>query len=289
EHAADRELASGGSSEEALRYVEMGFIACIFLAIGATLYWMALATFAVRRNEALPEVPATCEECGYDLSYRPESGRCTECGGPLDVSLDPGVRRVGIAWEKTGGVRAWIRANAGVIWRPRSFYERLEMRRNEARGHGFVLLNCVAIGIVTGLSFTGLYFVDVGNSYLGRGISIGIIMAAAFAVFAWAVHCAIGAIAFLLAMYWRAAPVFAHISKVWQYESAFAWVVWVVFMAYTWIVVVFEAPLRDFVDIFGLRWYTIQPIVVLVMIGTMVVGWLFRYRRAILQTRWANL
>jgi len=289
DHAADRAQAMDAASEEALRYVEMGFIACIFLGIGAALYWMALATFAVRRTEALPETPPTCEGCGYDLSYRPESGRCTECGGPIDVSLDPGVRRVGIAWEKAGGVRGWIRGNTEVIWRPRSFYERLQMRRNEARGHGFALLNCVAIGVMTGLSITGLYFFDVGNSYPGRGISIGVIMAAAFAVVTWAVHCGIGAIAFLFAMYWRAAPVFAHISKVWQYESAFAWVVWGVFMAYTWLVVAFEASLRDFVDVFGLRWNAIEPIVVLVMIGAMVVLWLFRYRHAIVQTRWANL
>ena len=74
-------------------------------------------------TRAPDESDLLCESCGYTLNGLPTTGRCPECGTPIEVNL---CRRQPSLWETIGDPRPkWIRfilTTTQVIFRPKKFF-----------------------------------------------------------------------------------------------------------------------------------------------------------------------
>ena len=123
---------------------------CRSISACCLILWLRRAAVGVA--PAGPEAPPAprCEGCGYNLTHRPEDGRCPECGLPVEASLDESRSRPGSLWSRTRSVTSWPETACQVLFRPTRFYRTLKMRTPiiaEARfaGWNYVLLYCSAL------------------------------------------------------------------------------------------------------------------------------------------------
>lgn len=262
----------------------------VWLGIAILGAWARRAAIGARSKEDLASVPLTCEECGYDLTHLPEGGRCTECGEHTRISLDPAYRRCGVDWERRRTIESWLSANWSLMRHPRLFYQELHLRGDDAPGFSFAFWNYVTIGMVSVISIFGAFFIEEPTSTVQDWLAVLAFGAAMPAIVAWSLHSLVGAIA---ATFWlfRAQPrPFAYLSKIWQYESAYLWMIVVVGHALAWSFVFFEDWMSDIAKVcVGNGWMFIEPFIIMGICIALVVGWLLRYSRAIRVVRWANL
>lgn len=265
-------------------------IAC-WLAVALLGAWMRRAAIGARPTTALPDTPITCEACGYDLTHLPESGRCTECGTDTSISIDPAVRRVGIEWEREPTASAWLAAIVELLANPKSFYQKLRMRDGEASGFTFAFVNYVAIGLASMGSTIGMFLKEEPHINLIEWLGVLTFGSVFPAVGAWFIHVVIGALVATLVLFRTQARPFAFISKIWQYESAYLWVILIVAHGFAWSFLLFEDWFSDLLRVIsgGSVWFFVEPLLVLASIVVLLVGWMIRYRRAVDTTRWANL
>lgn len=82
--------------------------------------------------------------CGYDLRGERVDGRCAECGEA--VALSNPKNRMGSAWQRSPGARAWARTYAMFVTAPSGAWRRVTLDGRHARASR-VLAMSHAIGV----------------------------------------------------------------------------------------------------------------------------------------------
>lgn len=270
-------------------YLEGGTVWLGFLAAGLLFYWLVRAGIGARTTDPLPLQPLRCDECGYDLTHLSADGRCSECGIATSHSLDLSARRVGVEWETSVTFASWLAANRTLIFQPTAFYQQLTMRKGEGYAFRFAFWNCIAIGVASSVSILGMFIKEERNFGIDEFFGVMSFGFLVPCIVAWAIHIVVGAIACVFTLSWRVVPIFAHVSKVLQYESAFLLVIWGYFMGFTWTLILFDDWITKFFrDLLGVYFFSVELIFVLTSIPALLLIWLRRIHRAMTLTRWSN-
>ena len=281
--------------------------AALFIGVAGSLcllaIWLHRAVRGLAEDAATPPLPPHCEGCGYDLTHRPEEGRCSECGLPLDASLDEQRSRPGSAWSRRQTKRNWWRELRDVLLRPTSFYRRLKLRTTHAAEIRFAARNYV---MIVGLAW--LWICAIGTWELLREeffspfddilelafdaiVVLSTVLCGVFGC--WLAHRTLAA---LIVSWWlarRELPDFRWAAKVIAYESAYLWVFclfWVaIFTSFIygemWVSALLGDPNGVFFFFIGM-----PAEAVLVLCGTFALAmlWLVRYHLAYRAIRWSN-
>ncbi|HPF39846.1 MAG TPA: hypothetical protein PK093_14495 [Phycisphaerae bacterium] len=281
--------SSGGPSTLFLRWEFINLVMSL-LAFALLALWMTRAAIGARSPTAVPVASLTCELCGYDLTHQPAGGRCTECGADTAISLEPGLRRIGVAWERESSAASWFQANRDIVLEQRTFYERLIMRRQETSGFQFAFRNYVAIGVASMMSMLGVILATEPAEELEDYVQVGVSWLIVSAIGAWLLHGLVGATALTMIAFRSTERPFAHISKVWQYESAFLWVAFFIGHSLAWSFALMDNWMTKIANsVMGTSVFMIEPLVVLVIFVGFIALWLARYMRAVRIVQWANL
>ncbi len=270
-------------------YLEGGTVWLGFLAAGLLFFWLVRAGIGARTTDVLPLQPLRCDECGYDLTHVSADGRCSECGIATAHSLDLSARRVGVEWETSVTLASWLGANRTLVFQPTAFYQQLTMRKGEGYAFRFAFWNCIAIGVASCVSILGMFIKEERNFGIDEFVGVTSFGFLVPCIVAWAINFVVGAIACVFALFWRIVPVFAHVSKVLQYESSFLLVIWIYFMGLAWTLVLFDDWMTKFLrDFLGVYFFSAELIFVLISVPALLIIWLRRIRRAMMLTRWSN-
>ena len=272
----------------------------IILPIGCWMIviWVSRAVHGVE-PVAAPEIPPTCEGCGYDLTLRTLDDVCPECGLSVAISVGPHPRRRGVRWERdTRGaakqVLNWLHTSRQVMFHPRAFYEHLQVRRNDAAPRRFALICNVALGLAAPVVFLALMLMQSGPS----GLCADEIAVAATAILlcapmgCWFGHRVGAAVVCTWWIYTRALPDLRWARKIVGYESAFLWA-YAAFWSglgasYVW----FDNWPTELLGVrFGYDLLGVPNEVALVYMGTVLLSvvWLWRYAIALRAIRWSNV
>lgn len=270
-----------------------------FAFFGAQVSWIRRSCEGARSESDAPELPPMCEDCGYDLTHRPDSGRCTECGGDINLSLTPGARRTASRWALSPEVAAndpaghWTLRLGGtmcsVILEPIRFYRGRTMRTHGGRAVSFARWQYLSIfaatwvwiiacsGVVENLD--GMLPLWLPLAFASGSVSLG-----------WLVHRTVGGIALSYCFLRGVLPDPRYAREVFAYETAFLWVFCLYNGSLMTSMFLFDTWMSDLFG-FGPAWLLgIPPEVAAVLFGNgaIVLGWLYRYRLIIPQVRWAN-
>ncbi|MCH7719770.1 MAG: hypothetical protein IH988_02100 [Planctomycetes bacterium] len=241
-----------------------------------------------------PNLPPTCEGCGYDLTHQPDDQRCPECGRSTRDSLDPNARRSDSTWERAGGIQGWIREFLGVLFRPAQFYSAMRVRTGDEAAVRFGRWNHVLLGVGGGC-WVLFIIVTLLPELLGPSADefflIVTVAGLVTILVCWVGHRLGAALVVSVWMVRRSLPDFRWACKVIEYESAFLWAFCVF-----WGVLLATVALEE-------RWGTNVlgkmvavgpmplPIGVVIFVGGTValsVGWFWRYQIALRAIRWNN-
>jgi len=112
---------------------------------------------------------ATCERCGYDLSYLPAGDCCPECGYALSGSLESGHRSA-CSWEAPAGrgrAAAFWQCGGDALRRPERFFLPLALDSSPRRALRFVIVAIGLIGLEVAL-VVGAFTLFVEDTFLWR-------------------------------------------------------------------------------------------------------------------------
>jgi hypothetical protein len=252
------------------------------------LYGMGRGVAAARAVSADAPTNPLCDGCGYDLTHRPESGRCPECDYSVDLSLTPGHKRVELAWERGRTVASWCVASADVIRTPTRFYDTLRVHGGEGAARRFQFVHLMVIG---GCAYVWLVFTMLDEDAAAQMLAFLPILLATLVVAAgWATHRAIAA---LMTAWWLlrgTCPPGDAVRKVLAYETAYLWTFCLFNGCFITSLILFDHWLTDLIGRGIVTRYGVPPEVPLFFFGNiaLLVGWLGRWSRAVRRVQWSN-
>ncbi len=265
------------------------------LAVSGTLLglWLRRAIGAADSGVAPLDIPPRCEECGYDLTHRPAEGRCPECGGEIDASLDAPRSRPGSSWEQRPSLLPWLTTCVECVFRPRRFYRRLELRTAHHYEVGFAAVNYGAIGLGAWLWCATVVLRDAGGlSTVAELLGVASI-ATLYGTFGLAAGHRL--FAALMASVWLGRGEladFAWARKVIAYETAFLWVFCAFWGGNSTLLMMNVEWLSSLLGLPDRYWWPLgMPLEALVLfLGTLglVALWAVRYGWAYRAIRWSN-
>jgi len=216
EHVRETVLGHGHYVTPSLAPLVVGMGAFAFLV-----FWVSRSIGSLGDKVPAVEVPPRCEGCGYDLTHRPTSGLCPECGLSVESSLAPGVRRPGCRWENgKRGVLTWLSTVRGVIFTPSRFYGALRLRSPMDAPRAFTRWNYGLIGAGT-VPFAAALLMASRNADLL--LSMTLFTMFLVLIVAWSLHRLFGALAMSLWVVEGTLPDYGWAGKVIAYESAYLW------------------------------------------------------------------
>ncbi len=230
----------------------------------------------------------TCEGCGYDLTGRDWSQRCTECGRSVGSSLNPQRVRPGTPWARRK--RLWQSVEE-ALFGPGAFYGTLRTRRGLEKGDRFARRVQVML-LLGGMLAMGLYLLvmsAVRGGILMQGVEMVLLVTGgalwALVLCQWA-HGLVASAAVLMTRYTCRVPDDRWLAHASCYEWSFAWPL-AMFWGLTFaMVTIFEGPLTRLLGfVFG-----VPADVAWLFGGTSALGfvWLYRYQRIARAIRWSN-
>ncbi len=126
----------------------------------------------------LPDEPApddsaiVCEGCGYRLDGLPNTARCPECGFSVAQSTIDSPRAA-TAWERTGGLGAFIGTTARVLCSPTTFYRTLKAHPTADETGAATRFRAMHLGAASGLFAAGILTHYLVVSPTARGLWYG--------------------------------------------------------------------------------------------------------------------
>jgi len=268
-----------------------GIPACGFVMAS----WMQRAIASAKGSIQVTEHPPRCEGCGYDLSHRPTSGLCPECGLSIDESLLPNRRRPGSLWERQGDVTAWLATIVTILFSPKRFYEQLQLRSPLLTAGRFQRALLVAIGL--GASAWALFLFIFVAPYRGAFPVLVFFVAVASlwpAFIGWGLQRLVMAFVFADWIRRHALPDFGWARKVFSYESAFL-LAFCLFDAFfvTLMIATDGRGISTLMEAWlGHRLYILgappEPVVLFVGNAALCCVWIWRYYIALVAIRWSN-
>lgn len=290
-HRMDRDtvdMATGFLMEaEAITAMAIAVPACICLL----LVWFGRAAAGARGAKVGEGLPPLCEECGYDLTHRPESGRCPECGGSVSWSLTPDGRRPGCRWQNKGQLADWIHSSTRAFVQPGSFYGSLKLRGPESdwtKAHRFALIHYATIGCGAGLWM--LVCMILTEAPLDVVPMISVVMALCTVIAGWCVLHLAGALTATAAFLTRTLPDPTVARAVIAYETVFLWAFCLFNGLLFSSIMLFDVWLtsllgRPTFNRFGL---VAEQLLLLLGNAAIFITWLWRFSRAYRRVRWSN-
>ncbi len=287
-NARDREtsLGYGYYVPPSLVPIVVGMGAFAFL-----IFWVSRAVGSLGEMAPAVELPPRCEGCGYDLTHRPVSGRCPECGLSSDSSLAPGVRRPGSRWEnEKRGPLTWLSTVRRVVFSPSLFYGALKLRSPMDGPQAFARWNYGLMGALA-IPFAAVLIVASRNAdvlFSATGFVVCLVI-----IVAWGLHHLFGALATSWWVMRGTLPDYGWAKKVIAYESAYLWA----FCLYNGVVAVVgtvnDRWLSDWFEaITGLNYGPwsglIEGAAIFGPNAVLLVLWPWRYHLAARVIRWSN-
>jgi hypothetical protein len=106
-------------------------------------------------TRAPEETDILCESCGYMLNGLPPSGKCPECGSPIDLSISERLRQPPL-WENIGSFRsttlAFLRTSSQIIFQPTHFFRTSTTRGPLSPARHFAQIHWVISSLLIGLA-----------------------------------------------------------------------------------------------------------------------------------------
>ncbi|UCG34380.1 MAG: hypothetical protein JSU68_07020 [Phycisphaerales bacterium] len=240
-----------------------------------------------------------CNACGYNLYHIPQSGRCPECGTPVQDSIAP-ESRPGLRWQSVqeGGigtrVGVWMQTTTELLLHPSKSYRALRTRAQASAANSFIGSQLAAI--VTAALLL-VVFGRIGDpSWNGYSLRLGwvkgILVPCFWAVLAaWIVYRCIAALVITVCMVRRDPGATRAICAVVPYEVVTLWLFLVMngilFLAAPLLPNVWQSSISA-LSRGGVPPRNIATYVLCAGNLALVLVWIWRYRVAWRAVRYAN-
>ena len=259
------------------------------------------AVAGVADLQPAPELPPRCEGCGYDLTHRPDDDRCPECGLSISLSLTPGMRRTGSAWEHAfRGRETWRRSRA---WRhdlrsaltcPTEFYSNLRVHEDSSAAASFAMRTYISIcvlGWLYGLFAFVVFELRYGD--IGEAVMVFTGLGGLWLpLLLWAIHRIVAALTTAWWLYRRMMPDYRIAAQVQHYEAVYLAVFVAFLLALFTSFLMFDDWLsQTFPPFMGRGILFFVPPEIVVFFGGLVLlalGWFLRYAWIARAVRWSN-
>ncbi len=268
------------------------FAIMTILACAASYYaWLGAAARGAREPEEPHDLPPRCEGCGYDLTHRPEHGRCPECNLPIEESLTPGRRRPGWAWEQKQVFGAWLEASARALLEPTRFYGALTLRGDDRAARVLARSHLLLVGFGAALWVFVLVVTELGRPGGDDVVVVPMLLLFLAPLAGWMVHRVVGTLVALGLFVRGVLPDPRWFRKVLGYEMVYLWT----FCGYNGALLTGFIRFHDALYAaigrrvpFGATFVPIELVLVFAGNGALILLWLARYRRAVRAVRFSN-
>lgn len=273
----------------------------VWVALISLLCRLSAALHSIRASIIPPAQPMRCEACGYDLTHRSPSGRCTECGLAIDESLTPDRRRNLVPVSIRAGIKSWICFSIMLLLHGQRTYSRMAIRKDPVSTARYRRAHLVAMAMVAALWIGTCITVSFINDGPDAHRSLPFqILTGVFALSnatliislaAWGLNRLVGAV---VCSYWFIRgmfPVPGDAETVICLETPFLWL----YCLYNGTLVTSFMLFDDWItQTFGWRFWNVlldipsEPAAILIGNAMLIVWWMVRMHRAFLAVRWAN-
>lgn len=193
-------------------------------SILALIGWVGRAMRGAAQDEGAPHLAPRCGGCGYDLTHRPDDGRCPECATPVGDSLSA-RHRPGSSWESAESAPGtWLATALMVLVSPRRFYQRLRLRTPLEAALRFATWTYATLGLGAAVWLSCMVLLPSNGpepDELPFAVGVGLTIVP---LVCWFGHRLGGAAVCAAWIAWRSLPDMEWAARIIAYESAFLWV-----------------------------------------------------------------
>jgi hypothetical protein len=266
----------------------------VVIAFGAGIFFLLHCLGVAARGARGPAVNVhcdpRCEWCGYNLTHVPSTGKCTECGTDVALSLDPDLRRTGHPWENEGLIPGFVATSARILLEPTHFFRSLKLLGDERRATAFYRWHYALIAILSPIWMIAC-MLYLEEEFLDDELwLVAIVITQVIVLSGWGVHRFVGAIVFSSVLLRRALPEPERVRRVMAYETPYLWM----FCLYNGGLITSFFVADDWMSqMVGPVYYQVAPLLlefIAVFLGNCLIMllWFWRYAIAIRAIRWSN-
>lgn len=274
-----------GNGPEEGQFAVIGVLLSIHLMLRA----LSRSVRAAYDANFAPDPPPQCEGCGYDLSHRPESGLCPECGASMDKSLEPGLGRRPSDFDRDPSLPDAVSTSIEALFSPAAFYRRITVRIEPQRDALFRFRHHLAIFFGAMIWVLMLIYVSTHRGWGWDESTASLAASLAAPLVAWLIQHAVGAIVCLVWVVKRTLPDLRWGVRVVNFETVYLWL----FCLFNGTMITSFILFDDWIgEVLGtLHRPTGMPHAVLAMLlpnAGLIGYWFFRMLRSGRAVQWAN-